>query len=866
MPFNLLDHHVYLSPPQRIAVSSWKQHVPFGMLLIDLVRPRLVVELGAHAGVSYCAFCQAVTELQLDTRCVAIDSWEGDLQAGAYGPDILTDLRAYHDARYAAFSTLKQSYFDDAAADFADGSIDLLHIDGFHTYEAVKHDLETWLPKLSAQGVIMLHDIAERSPTFGVWRLWEELKRAYPRHLEFEHGHGLGVVAVGESAPAGLQAVFDLPPDQWATLRDLMRDLGMRFDERVDAEAERLEAAREREASATHIRNLDAMLQREQRQAAVTIEAQEQQLGETQRRLDNALWQLAWLNQSRGVRMVKLARASRALLRQRGPLWLGRRVALWTLGKRGYYRLDSAAALPAPKQTRPVAREYKQVMFLSGCPGGAMRYRCDHQAEQLNLLGCSAESAAISTVNLMDLLDRFQCFVLHRVPYDTDVQVFMAEARKRGKPVFFETDDLVFMPESADNAKHQAELQRFSSQDRALYIEEMGRIRRTLLLCDSATVSTQPLREWIAPLCAQVAVTPNVVSKEMIARSQMALAGRPTNAGDAVVIAYLSGSPSHDRDFLEAQDAVLWALDTYPQVSLLVAGPLTLSDQFDRFGARVRREPLGPWQALPALYATISINLAPLERDNPFTEAKSSIKFLEAALLHVPTIASARSDFKRVMRDGENGLLADTPDAWRAALRRLIESPEERRQMGERAYEDVMGLHTTPAQAPTVFDTLRDHYRAVALPSDARRLRINWVVDAPDAEHPLPGHLGLAQGLAERGHTVHVCLVGARLDEAARAQWRAAAPAVEIVVGDGALPAADASIATSDATARMVAQSHESLFRFVLAMDRSAGATGADPDSALPLRRICLNAADGQPRDTSENAERLAQTLSEHCW
>jgi O-antigen biosynthesis protein len=866
MPFNLLDHSVYLSPPQRVAVSSWKQHVPFGMLLIDLLRPRLVVELGAHAGVSYCAFCQAVTELRLDTRCVAIDSWEGDSQAGAYGPDILADLRAYHDARYAAFSTLKQSYFDDAVADFADGSIDLLHIDGFHTYEAVKHDLETWLPKLSAQGVIMLHDIAEHSPTFGVWRLWDELKRVYPRHLEFEHGHGLGVVAVGESAPAELQAVFDLPPAQWATLRDLMRDLGMRFDERVNAETERLEAAREREASAIHIRNLDATLQREQRQAAVTIEAHEQQLAETQRRLDNALWQLAWLNQSRGVRMVKLARASRALLRQRGPLWLGRRIALWTLGKRGYYRLDSAAALPTPKQARPVAREHKQVMFLSGCPGGAMRYRCDHQAEQLNLLGCSAESAAISTVNLMDLLDRFQCFVLHRVPYDADVQQFMAEARKRGKPVFFETDDLVFMPDGANNAKHQAELERFSPQDRALYIEEMGRIRQTLLLCESATVSTQPLREWIAPLCARVAITPNVVSQEMIARSQMALASHAANAGDAVVIAYLSGSPSHDRDFLEAQDAILWALETYPQVSLLVAGPLTLSDQFDRFGARVRREPLRPWQALPALYATISINLAPLERDNPFTEAKSSIKFLEAALLNVPTIASARSDFKRVMRDGENGLLADTPDAWRAALRRLIESPEERRQMGARAYEDVMRLHTTPAQAPTVFDTLRDHYRAVAPPSDARRLRINWVVDAPDGEQPPPEHLGLAQGLAERGHTVRVCVGGERLDEAVLARWRAAAPAVEIVAGDDALPAADASIATSDAAARVVAQGHESLFRFLLVMDGSAGTTGADPTTALPLRRISLNAADGQPDATSANAEWLAQTLSDHCW
>jgi hypothetical protein len=63
-----------------------------------------------------------------------------------------------------------------------------------------------------------------------------------------------------------------------------------------------------------------------------------------------------------------------------------------------------------------------------------------------------------------------------------------------------------------------------------------------------------------------------------------------------------------------------------------------------------------------------------------------------------------------------------------------------------------------------------------------------------------------------------------------------------------------------------VTQSHESLFRFLLVMDGSASATGADSNSALPLRRICLNAADGQPRTMSEDAERLAQALCDHCW
>src|ERR1043165_6610520 len=203
-PLNPLDYPISFSKPLRhVPPPPWVEHIPFAMFLIDLIRPSLFVELGTHTGNSYCAFCQAIKGLNIDAKAYAVDTWKGDEQTGFYRSDVLADLHAHHDPLYGNFSRLIQSTFDEAVNHFPDGSIDLLHIDGLHTYEAVKHDFETWLPKLSPQAVVLLHDVNVREADFGVWRLWEELKSIYPA-FEFVHSHGLGVLAVGARYPSSL--------------------------------------------------------------------------------------------------------------------------------------------------------------------------------------------------------------------------------------------------------------------------------------------------------------------------------------------------------------------------------------------------------------------------------------------------------------------------------------------------------------------------------------------------------------------------------------------------------------------------------------------------------------------------------------
>src|SRR3954471_12258455 len=192
--------------PEFMAVSAWHEHGPFGFWVVNTLRPRTIVELGVHHGYSYFVFCQAVQRLHLPARCFAIDTWTGDEHSGFYGDDVCAAVSS-HNRRYDGFSRLIRSEFSDACGEFADGSIDLLHIDGCHSYEAVRRDFETWLPKLSERGVILFHDTAEYTNGFGVHRLWEELRMRYPS-FEFRHGHGLGILGVGQKLPLSLEDLF----------------------------------------------------------------------------------------------------------------------------------------------------------------------------------------------------------------------------------------------------------------------------------------------------------------------------------------------------------------------------------------------------------------------------------------------------------------------------------------------------------------------------------------------------------------------------------------------------------------------------------------------------------------------------------
>jgi glycosyltransferase involved in cell wall biosynthesis len=213
-PIRLLAPALW-TPERFVGDSAWVEHAPFAFWLMDVLRPRNFVELGAQSGYSYFCFCQAVQRLRLGATCHAVDTWTGDEHAGFYSDEVFQSV-ARHNDRYSSFSTLLRTTFDDACRYFPDKSVDLLHIDGRHSYDDVRHDFETWRAKLADDAIVLFHGANVRELGFGVWKLFDELKRDHAT-FEFTHGRGLGVLAVRD-IPDALRSFFALDQgaaDEW---------------------------------------------------------------------------------------------------------------------------------------------------------------------------------------------------------------------------------------------------------------------------------------------------------------------------------------------------------------------------------------------------------------------------------------------------------------------------------------------------------------------------------------------------------------------------------------------------------------------------------------------------------------------------
>ena len=329
----------------------------------------------------------------------------------------------------------------------------------------------------------------------------------------------------------------------------------------------------------------------------------------------------------------------------------------------------------------------RRVLFVVGIDGAPLRYRAHLPAEALSLLGVASDVVHYRHPRLAELGAAADVVVVYRVPATHQVLAFIHDVRARGVPVAFDVDDLIFDPEVA--AEIPA-LRLLPPAEADLWLEGVRRYRTTLEACDAYIGSTPQLVEHAASVVGIPShLFENGVGSVLGAAGDIALRA-PRDPGPPRV-GYFSGTTTHDDDWRHIEPAVVAVLRDHPSAELWLGGHLEpTAEALAPLGDRVRRLPFQEWHRLPVRLRQIDVNLAPLEPGGRFNDAKSAIKWLEAALVRTPTIASPTAPFRAVVEPGRTGWLADTPDEWAATLRSVLEDADARTAVGARAQRSAL--------------------------------------------------------------------------------------------------------------------------------------------------------------------------------
>ena len=145
-----------------------------------------VVEVGTARGGVFYALCKIAGD---KAKVISIDMPGGQFGGGYVETDIETFKTFRKDAQELSFirkDSHKESTKKELQKILGKDEIDLLFIDGDHTYKGVKKDWEMYSPLVREGGIIAFHDVCfhKYMPTCEVEKLWKEIKDKY-KHFEF---------------------------------------------------------------------------------------------------------------------------------------------------------------------------------------------------------------------------------------------------------------------------------------------------------------------------------------------------------------------------------------------------------------------------------------------------------------------------------------------------------------------------------------------------------------------------------------------------------------------------------------------------------------------------------------------------------
>jgi len=314
------------------------------------------------------------------------------------------------------------------------------------------------------------------------------------------------------------------------------------------------------------------------------------------------------------------------------------------------------------------------------------KYRVDQKAEMLALLGYPCETVSWTEFEKARNLIQLSALVFfYRVPAEPTVLELMQECKRLNVTTLFDVDDLIF-----DEAllKENINIQRLPKKIQEQVFAGAKTYSKAMCSTDLCSASTPVLAKEMERTTGHKShIIPNALDKEILHIAKEL--HRPDRSSQTVTIVYGSGTSTHDIDFLEAAPALLHILKTYPHVRFVIHGTLTLPESFNAVKTQIKEIPFMPSSEYYQAISRYDINISPLE-PTLFNDAKSNIKFIEASMFKIPTIASPVAEYKAIIEHQKNGLLASDEASWIDAFEYLIHDASRRKSIAEEAYQTTI--------------------------------------------------------------------------------------------------------------------------------------------------------------------------------
>lgn len=317
-------------------------------------------------------------------------------------------------------------------------------------------------------------------------------------------------------------------------------------------------------------------------------------------------------------------------------------------------------------------------------------YRVDSKKKILNSLGYKVyviswqnQTEAVKYMQLADFV------IFYRVPFFVSVEKLYNEADRLCLKKFYDIDDLIFDAHLYKEYLNQSKMNLNRERQELLNGAEL--YRQAILHADVFLTSTQAIKYLYDDLHLhrKSYVFPNGLSEEALDVRKL---NKIKRESDKIRIFYGSGSKTHDADFDLISKPVACILRDYKNVELYIIGQLELSSIFDKYKEQIHRISRLSAENYFQEISQYDIALMPLT-DCVFNKCKSNIKYIEASILNIPSVASNIYEFSHAIIDGVNGFLASTEDEWYKKIEQLILDKNLRKNMAQKAFQNCELLY-----------------------------------------------------------------------------------------------------------------------------------------------------------------------------